>query len=134
MRPALEARPAVLPCLRRPFNLGALHTRLDPSPTYAMFAKFATLLPLVALASCASVPPSFNPSEHLGNLSPYFPAPVPPGMTATLPADCTVDQVMLVRLQLITPYPVPAFRPLRVPILQPGLRARTPLYRLTSGS
>ena len=71
-----------------------------------MLAKFLTLLPFVALASCASVShklarrSSFDPSEHLGNLSPYFAAPVPFGMSTELPADCTVDQVMLVCLPL----------------------------------
>ena len=69
-----------------------------------MFAKFLTLLPFVALASCASVSHelsrrAFDPSTHLGNLSPYFDAPVPAGMETELPADCTVDQVMLVRIR-----------------------------------
>lgn len=65
--------------------------------------SFLTLLPLVALASCASVPRelprrAFDASEHLGNLSPYFPAPVPSDTEIALPGDCTVEQVMLVRI------------------------------------
>lgn len=32
----------------------------------------------------------------LGNLSPYHKAPVPPGVSETLPKDCVVNQVMLV--------------------------------------
>ena len=36
-------------------------------------------------------------TTHLGNLSPYKKAPVPFGVSETLPNDCTVDQVMLVR-------------------------------------
>jgi acid phosphatase len=68
-----------------------------------MFGKFLTLLLLVTLASCVSVSHelsrrAFDWSTHLGNLSPYFNAPVPPGMDTELPADCTVDQVMLVRV------------------------------------
>ena len=52
---------------------------------------------LVALAS--AVPEkrgAFDYAAHLGNLSPYQSAPVPSGMEAALPDDCTVDQVMLV--------------------------------------
>lgn len=60
--------------------------------------SFLALLPLVALASGASVPRElFAVSEHLGNLSPYFPAPVPLGMETALPGDCTVEQVMLMQ-------------------------------------
>ena len=35
--------------------------------------------------------------NNLGNLAPYHKAPVPEGVNETLPEDCTVDQVMLVR-------------------------------------
>lgn len=35
--------------------------------------------------------------NHLGNLSPYHAASVPQGVSADLPSDCTVEQVMLVR-------------------------------------
>lgn len=40
---------------------------------------------------------SFATLNHLGNLSPYSKAPVPHGVSESLPADCTVEQVMLVR-------------------------------------
>ncbi|KAI0711979.1 hypothetical protein C8T65DRAFT_739431, partial [Cerioporus squamosus] len=50
---------------------------------------------LVALARAAPEPRSFDYATHLGNLSPYFKAPVPSGIKETLPDDCTVDQVML---------------------------------------
>lgn len=58
---------------------------------------------LVALASASTSVArpshhSFNYATHLGNLSPYLKAPVPNGIQETLPEDCTVDQVMLVRL------------------------------------
>lgn len=71
-----------------------------------MFGPLAALLPLAVLAaSAASVPAelaarSFDVAAHLGNLSPYTPAPVPHGFDTELPADCSVDQVMLVRLSL----------------------------------
>ena len=52
---------------------------------------------LVALASAAPEKRgAFDYAAHLGNLSPYQSAPVPSGMEAALPDDCTVDQVMLV--------------------------------------
>lgn len=35
--------------------------------------------------------------NKLGNLSPYHKGPVPHGVSETLPNDCVVDQVMLVR-------------------------------------
>lgn len=68
-----------------------------------MLRAFLALLPLVSLAASASVPggelsardAAFDVSTRLGNLSPYHDAAVPAGMTAELPADCTVDQVML---------------------------------------
>ncbi|THH13821.1 hypothetical protein EUX98_g9679 [Antrodiella citrinella] len=49
-------------------------------------------------------------SEHLGNLSPYFKAPNPAGLTETLPADCQVNQVMTMvrhgsRYPLVTELP-----------------------------
>lgn len=54
-----------------------------------------------ALVGAASAAPerrgAFDYAAHLGNLSPYQSAPVPSGMKTTLPDDCTVDQVMLVR-------------------------------------
>ena len=58
---------------------------------------------LVALASTSTTAARlsghhFNYAAHLGNLSPYLMAPVPYGVHKTLPEDCTVDQVMLVRL------------------------------------
>ena len=34
--------------------------------------------------------------NHLGNISPYHNAPAVPGVSADLPEDCTVDQVILV--------------------------------------
>lgn len=43
----------------------------------------------------------FDVSQHLGNLSPYFSAPTPYGVKSELPGDCTVDQVVLVRVILI---------------------------------
>ena len=62
-----------------------------------MLGPLVALLPLAALASCASVRTAFDVAAHLGNLSPYAAAPVPHGLDAALPADCTVDQVLLVR-------------------------------------
>ncbi|RDX57456.1 phosphoglycerate mutase-like protein [Lentinus brumalis] len=53
------------------------------------------LAALVALARTAPESHSFDYATHLGNLSPYFKAPVPSGVKETLPDDCTVDQVML---------------------------------------
>ena len=35
--------------------------------------------------------------EHLGNLSPWHKGPVPEGIREDLPADCVVDQIMMVR-------------------------------------
>ena len=62
-------------------------------------SSLLALLPLAAAANAASVARrAFDVSEHLGNLAPYFAAPVPAGMAAALPGDCTVEQVMLVRL------------------------------------
>ncbi len=66
------------------------------------FSAFFAILPLAPLASSARVPQdlfqsSFDVSTHLGNLSPYAKAPAAPGLQETLPEDCTVDQVMLVR-------------------------------------
>ena len=72
---------------------------------------------LVALARAAAPEArSFDYTTHLGNLSPYFKPPVPHGVKETLPEDCTVDQVMLVRLQLTCmPYSSPR---LSAPTLQ----------------
>ena len=58
---------------------------------------------LVALASASTSAARpwghhFDYAAHLGNLAPYSKAPVPHGIQETLPEDCTVDQVMLVRL------------------------------------
>ena len=58
---------------------------------------------LVALASAApGKRGAFDYAAHLGNLSPYQSAPVPSGMEAALPDDCTVDQVMLVSSPLFS--------------------------------
>ena len=66
----------------------------------------AALVALVALARAAAPEArSFDYTTHLGNLSPYFKPPVPSGIKETLPEDCTVDQVMLVRLSFTIPYP-----------------------------
>ena len=43
----------------------------------------------------------FNFEDHLGNLSPYHKAPIPHGIKEDLPADCKVEQVMLVRSLLV---------------------------------
>ncbi|KAJ7476057.1 phosphoglycerate mutase-like protein [Mycena latifolia] len=51
-------------------------------------------LTLLPLASCV-LGGSFSVLNHLGNLSPYAKAPVPHGVSETLPADCAVEQVML---------------------------------------
>ena len=73
---------------------------------------------LVALARAAAPEArSFDYTTHLGNLSPYFKPPVPSGIKETLPEDCTVDQVMLVRLQLIIPY-IPQFPPFDLCVCQ----------------
>ncbi|KAI0073451.1 phosphoglycerate mutase-like protein [Panus rudis PR-1116 ss-1] len=37
----------------------------------------------------------FDVANRLGNLSPYFKAPVPKGIKTDLPSDCSVDQVVL---------------------------------------
>ena len=62
--------------------------------------KLAIVNVFFALAALAHASPerrgSFDYATHLGNLSPYQKAPVPSGISETLPADCTVDQVMLV--------------------------------------
>ena len=59
-----------------------------------------------ALVGAASAAPerrsAFDYAAHLGNLSPYQSAPVPSGMEAALPDDCTVDQVMLVSSPLFS--------------------------------
>jgi hypothetical protein len=57
-----------------------------------MLTKALAILPLVS-----SVLGGFATLNHLGNLSPYFKAPVPHGVSETLPGDCAVEQVMLVR-------------------------------------
>ncbi|TCD65148.1 acid phosphatase pho5 [Steccherinum ochraceum] len=44
--------------------------------------------------SQSSVSSGWQLSQHLGNLSPYFKAPVPKGIQEDLPEDCTVDQIM----------------------------------------
>ena len=72
---------------------------------------------LVALASTVSAAPSraaterrgasFDYAAHLGNLAPYQDAPVPYGMTADLPDDCAVDQVMLVRSRVLPEFAYP---------------------------
>ncbi|TFK49614.1 phosphoglycerate mutase-like protein [Heliocybe sulcata] len=59
-----------------------------------LFWSLLSLLPLLV----AAVPTSSAEEkiwDSLGNLSPYHPAPIPVGVSADLPADCTVDQVML---------------------------------------
>ncbi|QRV88868.1 histidine phosphatase family containing protein [Ceratobasidium sp. AG-Ba] len=52
----------------------------------------ASALVLGPCLSLASVSPSWV-LQHLGNLSPYQKAPVPPGVQEALPSDCKVDQV-----------------------------------------
>lgn len=51
----------------------------------------------ISLGSGGSHSSGWQLSQHLGNLSPYFKAPVPNGIKETLPGDCNVDQVMTVR-------------------------------------
>ncbi|KAJ6624028.1 histidine phosphatase superfamily [Mycena sp. CBHHK59/15] len=51
-----------------------------------MLAPILALLPLAAASSKLA---------HLGNLAPYAPAPTSHGVTAALPADCGIEQVML---------------------------------------
>ena len=64
----------------------------------------AALVAFASVSTTAARPPGrhFNYAAHLGNLSPYLKAPVPHGIRETLPEDCTVDQVMLVRLTVST--------------------------------
>jgi hypothetical protein len=47
-------------------------------------------------ARAASRPSPADPNA-LGNYSPYHKAPVPVGVSETLPSDCTVNQVIHVR-------------------------------------
>jgi hypothetical protein len=61
-----------------------------------------TLLPFVSLVAGAVEKRSFDISGHLGNLSPYSAAPAAPGISADLPADCSVEQVMLVRFDYLS--------------------------------
>ena len=64
-------------------------------------ALFA-VLPFVSIVSAAAAEKRpFDVSQHLGNLSPYFTAPAAHGVVADLPGDCSVDQVMLVRVSLV---------------------------------
>ena len=67
----------------------------------------STALVALASASASAARPSghhFNYAAHLGNLSPYLKAPVPHGIQETLPEDCKVDQVMLVRVTVSTSF------------------------------
>ncbi|KAL0948620.1 hypothetical protein HGRIS_010429 [Hohenbuehelia grisea] len=50
---------------------------------------------VAASASAAAVSDSADVFNRLGNLSPYHKGPVPVGVRERLPADCTVEQVML---------------------------------------
>lgn len=70
-----------------------------------MFITVASVLSLLysqaSLVSAAAVESKeFDLYQSLGNLSPYHKAPVPYGIQEDLPADCTIDQVMLVRFLL----------------------------------
>ncbi|KAJ7170878.1 phosphoglycerate mutase-like protein [Mycena crocata] len=56
-----------------------------------MFVQVLTVLPLVSSVLGGSI----TTLQHLGNLSPYWKAPVPHGVAETLPGDCSVEQVML---------------------------------------
>ena len=62
---------------------------------------------ILAVVGAAAGQPRSNDAQvsekwnRLGNLSPYHKAPVPTGVKEVLPDDCKVDQVMLVRLQLL---------------------------------
>ncbi|KAJ6532022.1 phosphoglycerate mutase-like protein [Mycena capillaripes] len=56
-----------------------------------MLTHALAFLPLVS----SVLGDSFAALNHLGNLSPYFKAPVLHGVNETLPGDCTVEQVML---------------------------------------
>ncbi|KAJ7679018.1 phosphoglycerate mutase-like protein [Mycena polygramma] len=58
-----------------------------------MLAHALTILPLVS----SVLGGGFATLNHLGNLSPYFKAPVAHGVSETLPADCAVEQVMLMQ-------------------------------------
>lgn len=51
---------------------------------------------LVLSGVALTVTASFNPYEHLGNLSPYSDAPNLAGLNVDLPASCSVQQVSLV--------------------------------------
>lgn len=66
----------------------------------------------VALLSALSAvrASSFDPYTHLGNLSPYSDAPNLSGLSVDLPESCSVDQVMLVRLnpQFLIPKNTPS--------------------------
>lgn len=69
-----------------------------------MFITVAGALALLyfqaSLVSAAAVESrgdgGFDLFHSLGNLSPYHKAPVPHGIQEHLPADCTIDQIMLV--------------------------------------
>jgi hypothetical protein len=77
--------------------------------------KFQTVLVLFFAASYdvgAAASPSVERDvsvatsvyDRLGNLAPYHKAPVPSEIVEDLPADCTVDQVMLVSMLSFTIY------------------------------
>lgn len=61
------------------------------------------LLQLVTLSLASAIPRSSKSSSdgfvlehHLGNLSPYFNAPIPSGLSLGVPSGCHVDQVSLI--------------------------------------
>ncbi|OSD06427.1 phosphoglycerate mutase-like protein [Trametes coccinea BRFM310] len=73
--------------------------------TKLALTNFVIVATAIALAGSAQASPelarrgggaaAFDVASHLGNLSPYFKPPVPAGLEAALPADCAVDQVVL---------------------------------------
>jgi len=64
----------------------------------ALLCSRASLVSAAAVESRSDG--GFELFYSLGNLSPYHKAPVPHGIQEDLPADCTIDQVMLVRFLL----------------------------------
>lgn len=68
-----------------------------------MLFQILAALPLLSTVGASPVQSAVewkeqNTWDRLGNLSPYHVAPAVRGVSADLPEDCTVNQVMLVRI------------------------------------
>lgn len=86
-------------------QLSPVRSSLRPAPSIALVMLCSALISLaLAAASGAVAHPFGGPHsstqfvlfQHLGNLSPYFKAPLPKGLQEGLPDGCVVDQASLV--------------------------------------